>query len=172
MDEAHRYRADTSMKSIEELKPVLGLELTATPQVESGNKVARFKNIIFDYPLANAMRDGYVKEPAVATHANFNPATMSDAALERLKLEDGIRVHESAKVDLDVYAQQNDVRKVKPFMLVIASDTDSAPSTSATTCPRSRSRPSSLHPWSRACSGSLRRCRLALPARPSPAARR
>jgi type III restriction enzyme len=35
MDEAHRYRADTSAKSIEELKPVLGLELTATPQIES-----------------------------------------------------------------------------------------------------------------------------------------
>ena len=28
MDEAHRYRADTSAKSIEELRPVLGLELT------------------------------------------------------------------------------------------------------------------------------------------------
>lgn len=126
MDEAHRYRADSSMKSIEELKPVLGLELTATPQVESGNKPTRFKNVIFDYPLAQAMRDGYVKEPAVATRANFNPASMSATALERLKLEDGIRVHESAKVDLDVYAQQNDVRKVKPFMLVIASDTDHA----------------------------------------------
>jgi type III restriction enzyme len=126
MDEAHRYRADSSMKSIEELKPVLGLELTATPQVESGNKPTRFKNVIFDYPLAQAMHDGYVKEPAVATRANFNPASMSASALERLKLEDGIRVHESAKVDLDVYAQQNGVRKVKPFMLVIASDTEHA----------------------------------------------
>lgn len=126
MDEAHRYRADSSMKSIEELKPVLGLELTATPQIESSNKPVRFKNVIFDYPLAQAMRDGYVKEPAVATRANFNPASMSPTELERLKLEDGIRVHESAKVDLDVYAQQNGVRKVKPFMLVIASDTDHA----------------------------------------------
>jgi type III restriction enzyme len=126
MDEAHRYRADSSMRSIEELKPVLGLELTATPQIESGNRPTRFKNVIFDYPLAQAMRDGYVKEPAVATRANFNPASMSATALERLKLEDGIRVHESAKVDLDVYAQQNGVRKVKPFMLVIASDTEHA----------------------------------------------
>lgn len=123
MDEAHRYRADTSMKSIEELKPVLGLELTATPQVESGSKSTRFKNVIYDYPLANAMQDGYVKEPAVATRANFNPKSMSKEALERLKLEDGVRVHESVKVDLDVYAQQNGARKVKPFMLVIAEDT-------------------------------------------------
>lgn len=126
MDEAHRYRADSSMQSIEDLKPVLGLELTATPQVESGKSPSRFKNVIFDYPLANAMHDGYVKEPAVATRANFNPSTMTPAALERLKLEDGIRVHEAAKVDLDVYAQQNSARKVKPFMLVIASDTQHA----------------------------------------------
>ena len=126
MDEAHRYRADTSMSSLEDLKPVLGLELTATPQVEKGKKNGRFKNIIFDYPLAQAMHDGYVKEPAVATRANFNPSTMSAEALERLKLEDGIRVHEAAKVDLDVYAQQNAVRRVKPFMLVIATDTKHA----------------------------------------------
>jgi type III restriction enzyme len=126
MDEAHRYRADSSMKSIEELKPVLGLELTATPQIEAGARPVRFKNVIFDYPLARAMQDGFVKEPAVATRANFNAGTMSPTALERLKLEDGIRIHESAKVELDVYAQQNDVRRVKPFMLVIASDTTHA----------------------------------------------
>jgi type III restriction enzyme len=126
MDEAHRYRADTSAKSIEELKPVLGLELTATPQIESASKSTRFKNVIFDYPLAKAMQDGYVKEPAVATRANFNPKSMSKDALELLKLEDGVRVHESAKVDLDVYAQQNGVRRVKPFMLVIAENTDHA----------------------------------------------
>ena len=126
MDEAHRYRADTSAKSIDELKPVLGLELTATPQIEAGAESTRFKNVVYDYPLAKAMQDGYVKEPAVATRANFNPGSMSPEALERLKLEDGVRVHESTKVDLDVYAQQNGVRKVKPFMLVIARDTNHA----------------------------------------------
>lgn len=126
MDEAHRYRADTSAKSIEELKPVLGLELTATPRVESGAKPTPFKNIIYDYSLAKAMQDGYVKEPAVATRANFNPKSMSKEALERLKLEDGVRVHESVRVDLDVFAQQDGARKVKPFMLVIAEDTDHA----------------------------------------------
>lgn len=126
MDEAHRYRADLSMQSIEELKPILGLELTATPQIELGTRTTRFKNVIFDYPLSQAMRDGYVKEPAVATRVNFNPSMMDPGALERLKLEDGIRVHESVKVDLDVFAQQNAVPKIKPFMLVVASDTEHA----------------------------------------------
>jgi len=31
MDESHRYRATAGMRAINELKPVLGLELTATP---------------------------------------------------------------------------------------------------------------------------------------------
>ena len=90
-----------------------------------GSKPLRFKNIIFNYPLAQALRDGFVKEPAVATRRELQAGSdCSATALERLKLEDGIRIHESAKVDLEVYAQQNDVRKVKPFMLVIAPDTD------------------------------------------------
>lgn len=126
MDEAHRYRADSSMKSIEELKPILGLEFTATPQVETGSKAIRFKNVAYDYPLPQAMRDGYVKEPAVATRSNFNATAMKPAELERLKLEDGIRVHETTKLDLELYAQQNDLQRIKPFMLVIASDTEHA----------------------------------------------
>ena len=39
MDEAHRYRAKAGMRAITELKPMLGLELTATPQT-SGRTVA------------------------------------------------------------------------------------------------------------------------------------
>ena len=31
MDEAHRYHADASKKAINELRPVLGFEMTATP---------------------------------------------------------------------------------------------------------------------------------------------
>ena len=38
MDESHRYRASAGVKAINELKPILGLELTATPQVEKGSK--------------------------------------------------------------------------------------------------------------------------------------
>lgn len=40
-----------------------------------------------------------------------------------MKLEDGVRVHEAAKVELEVYARQNSRPLVKPFMLVVAEDT-------------------------------------------------
>ncbi|MHB1861778.1 MAG: DEAD/DEAH box helicase [Gemmatimonadaceae bacterium] len=126
MDESHRYRASAGVKAINELNPVLGLELTATPQVEAARGPVRFNNIIFDYPLAAALRDGFVKQPAVATRENFNPANYTDDSLERLKLEDGIRVHESTKVELETYARENDVKRVKPFMLIIARDTTHA----------------------------------------------
>src|ERR1700694_454610 len=40
-----------------------------------------------------------------------------------MKLEDGVRLHESVKVDLETYARENGERIVKPFVLVIARDT-------------------------------------------------
>lgn len=35
MDESHRYRASAGVRALNELKPILGLELTATPYVET-----------------------------------------------------------------------------------------------------------------------------------------
>ncbi|MFN0149678.1 MAG: DEAD/DEAH box helicase [bacterium] len=126
MDESHRYRASAGVRAINELKPVLGLELTATPVVETTKGAVRFKNVIYDYPLGAAMADGFVKEPAVVTRKNFNPAGMLPEAIERMKLEDGLRLHESVKVDLETYARENDQAIVKPFLLVIARDTTHA----------------------------------------------
>ncbi len=126
MDESHRYRASAGIRAINELHPVLGLELTATPQVEQGQKTIPFNNVIYSYPLKNAMDDGFVKEPAVATRENFDPANYDKAGLERLKLEDGVRIHETTKTELQVYAHNNDKSLVKPFILIIAQDTDHA----------------------------------------------
>ena len=126
MDESHRYRASAGIRAINELKPILGLELTATPYVESARGAVAFKNVIYDYPLAKAMADGFVKEPAVVTRKNFNPTGMSQDEIERLKLEDGVRLHESVKVELETYARESENPIVKPFVLVIARDTTHA----------------------------------------------
>jgi len=123
MDESHRYRASAGVRAINELNPILGLELTATPFTESSRGPVPFKNVIYDYPLARAMADGFVKEPAVVTRKDFDPRGMSNVEIERLKLEDGIRLHESVKVELETYARESDNRIVKPFLLVIARDT-------------------------------------------------
>src|SRR6266404_4101357 len=126
MDESHRYRASSGVRAINELKPVLGLKLTATPFVEGPKGAVAFKNVIYDYPLAQAMEDGFVKEPAVATQKNFDPNRFSAAEIEKIKLEDGIRLHENVEVHLETYARQTSQTIVKPFVLVIARDTTHA----------------------------------------------
>ena len=100
MDESHRYRAQAGMRAINELKPLLGLELTATPFVESSRGPVPFKNVVMDYPLARAMEDGFVKEPAVVTQRNFKASDHTPEEVEKIKLEDGVRLHETTKVEL------------------------------------------------------------------------
>ena len=126
MDESHRYRASAGIRAINELKPVLGLELTATPFTETSRGAVPFKNVIYDYPLAKAMQDGFVKEPAVVTQKNFDPKQFTPEQIEQIKLEDGVRLHENTKVELETYARQTEQEIVKPFMLIIARDTTHA----------------------------------------------
>ncbi|PKY09548.1 type III restriction endonuclease subunit R [Acidithiobacillus marinus] len=126
MDESHRYRASAGVRAINELKPLFGLELTATPFVESSRGPVPFRNVVMDYPLARAMEDGFVKEPAVVTQRNFKASDHTLEEVEKIKLEDGVRLHESTKVELMTYARENGVQQVKPFMLVIARDTSHA----------------------------------------------
>jgi len=126
MDESHRYRASAGVRSINELKPLFGLEVTATPFVESTRGPVPFKNVVMDYPLARAMEDGFVKEPAAVTQRNFDAKAHTPEEIEKVKLEDGVRLHETTKVELLTYARENSVQVVKPFMLVIARDTTHA----------------------------------------------
>lgn len=126
MDESHHYRAERGMEVINELNPILGLEVTATPQVERGGNAIKFKNVVYEYSLAKAIRDGFVKEPAVATRKDFDPTRYRPEELDRIKLEDGIRIHEDTKAALDIYARDTKTRRVKPFVLVVAKNTEHA----------------------------------------------
>ena len=112
MDESHRYRATAGLRAINDLKPLLGLELTATPFVETAKGPVPFKNVVMDYPLARAMEDGFVKEPAVVTQRNFDAKAMPPEEVERVKLQDGVRMHEATKVELKTYARSNGVKEV------------------------------------------------------------
>ena len=38
MDESHHYRAERGAAALNELEPILGLELTATPKVTKGTR--------------------------------------------------------------------------------------------------------------------------------------
>lgn len=131
MDESHRYRGDAGVKALNELRPLLGLELTATPHTEAGKKTEPFKNVVYRYGLFEAMRDGFVKEPAVATQKDFVAADHTPEEIEKTKLEDAIRLHEEVKARLRAYADRTGKPRVKPFILVIARDTTHAGELSA-----------------------------------------
>jgi len=121
MDEAHRYHADKSKDAINELKPILGLELTATPIDEKSNQ---FRNVVYEYSLAQALDDGlYVKNPTIATRKDFNPQGRSEEEIEKIKLEDAVSIHEDTKQELKLFAMNTDKKLVKPFILVVCRDT-------------------------------------------------
>lgn len=120
MDEAHRYKADSSAAAINELKPVFGIELTATPLDERGNA---FKNIVYEYNLAQALADGkFVKNPAIAYRSDFQAQGKTDEDIEHIKLEDAISLHEDVKTELEVFANATGNKKVKPFILIVCKD--------------------------------------------------
>ncbi len=123
---ARTYRDSQDMEGkMLNVFPILGIELTATPKTVGANP-RDFSNIIYHYPLSIALQDGYVKIPAVATRKDFNLKDYSPEQLETIKLEDGIHHHEYVRVELQTYAHTSGNKPVKPFMLVVAQDTQHA----------------------------------------------
>lgn len=126
MDESHHYRAKASFNAINSLNPVLGLELTATPQIQEGSKNTLFKNVVYEYPLSKAIHDGYTRTPYALTRRDIKALSLSDEELDRLMINDGIKHHENMKAELKKYASNNNLEEVKPFVLIVCKDTDHA----------------------------------------------
>ena len=116
MDEAHRYYAPASMKAINYLKPILGLEFTATPKSAS--------NVIYSYDLARGAVDGYLKIPVVMGRSNMAGYNQND--IEEMKIRDGLALHEHRKSVLREYCSDKDLDYVKPIVLIACKDTDHA----------------------------------------------
>lgn len=126
MDESHHYRATKSEDAINSLNPVLGLELTATPQVEKGNKTIFFKNVVYEYPLYKAIKDGYTRIPYALTRRDIKAYNLSDEELDKTMINDGILHHEIVKEELKKYSINYDKKLVKPFMLIVCKNTEHA----------------------------------------------
>lgn len=126
MDESHHYRAKASAQAINTLNPVLGLELTATPQVQNGSKTVLFNNVVYEYPLSRAIKDGYTRTPYALTRKDIRSYNFTEEELDKTMINDGIRHHENMKVELMEYSINNNERLVKPFMLIVCKDTKHA----------------------------------------------
>lgn len=116
MDEAHRYYAPASMKAINYLKPILGLEFTATPKTTS--------NVIYAYDLARGAVEGYLKIPVVMGRSNMAGYNKND--IEEMKIRDGLTLHEHRKAILREYCNEHNLDYIKPIVLVACKDTEHA----------------------------------------------
>ena len=139
MDESHHYRAEESAAALSLLKPILALELTATPYVNAKNKKKdrtekdkkskdkksqeNFKNVVYEYRISKAIADGYTRTPYAMTRENMGHISFGEEEFDRLMLEDGIKWHEHIKEALAAYARVHNKRIVKPFALVVCKNT-------------------------------------------------
>lgn len=126
MDESNHYRAKKGREAINELNPLLSLELTATPLVTKGAKQVPFKNVVYEYPLSKAIEDSYTRTPFAVTRSDIDFYNFGDEQLDKMMLLDGITYHEITKRKLEVYAANHGKPVVKLFMLVVCKDTDHA----------------------------------------------
>ena len=115
MDEAHRYYASASMKAISYLKPILGLEFTATPKSHN--------NVIYSYDLAKGAGK-YLKIPVVMGRTNTGGYSAED--IEEMKIRDGLTLHENRKKVVYQYCLDNNLDYVKPIVLIACKDTEHA----------------------------------------------
>lgn len=115
MDEAHRYYAPASMKAISYLKPVLGLEFTATPKTHN--------NVIYSYDLAKGAGK-YLKIPVVMGRTNTGGYSADD--IEEMKIRDGLTLHENRKKVVYQFCLDNNLDYVKPIVLIACKDTEHA----------------------------------------------
>lgn len=115
MDEAHRYYAPASMKAISYLKPILGLEFTATPKSH--------KNVIYSYDLAKGAGK-FLKIPVVMGRTNTGGYSAED--IEEMKIRDGLTLHENRKKVVYQYCLDNNLDYVKPIVLIACKDTEHA----------------------------------------------
>ena len=125
MDESHHYHGEKGEQALNELQPLLGLELTATPLMakkEKGKQIP-FKNVVYEYPLSKAIADGYTRTPFAVTRTDVDLYNFGDEQTDKLMLKDGIICHERIKQKLQVYAANSGKPLVKPFMLVVCKDT-------------------------------------------------
>jgi type III restriction enzyme len=123
MDESHHYHGEQGFAVINDLNPVIGVEFTATPQIPTTRGHSLFKNVVYEYSLAHALDDKkYIKEPAVCTRQNFVHTQYQADELDKIKLNDGIKIHKKTKAQLEEYSLNHGKSLVKPFVLVVARD--------------------------------------------------
>ncbi len=115
-DEHHVYYSGNAKKfqsAIDELQPTALIGLTATPDKSSESK------IVYRYPLAEAIADGYVKIPVLV-------ARQDGVKDLRTQMGDGIALLDAKATAIEAYCKQTKKQPVRPVMFVVAQSIDEA----------------------------------------------
>lgn len=113
-DEHHTYYGAAFSKAVRDLDPHLLVGLTATPHPKTPPE-----QIIYRYPLAQAIADRNVKTPVIVGRKD-------DLADPMTKLLDGVALLELKEEVIERYCAQTGKEPVIPVMLVIAQTIDEA----------------------------------------------
>lgn len=115
-DEHHVYYSGNAKKferAIDELRPTALIGLTATPDRSTESKV------VYRYPLAEAIADGYVKIPVLV-------ARQDGAKDLRTQMADGLALLDAKQAAVAAYCKQTKKAPVQPVMFVVAQTIDEA----------------------------------------------
>jgi type III restriction enzyme len=133
LDEAHHYHADAALESLDVLDPLFALEMTATPYLgtKGSGKNARqiiMQNVLYSYNLGDAIRGKLVKNPWIGTETDLDFSKFDFDSIEgdSRKLQLAAFFHQRAKIALEEYALENNLKIIKPVLLVVAKDTNHA----------------------------------------------
>lgn len=106
-DEHHCYRGPAFSRTITALNPELVVGVTATPDKRDDS------NVVYRYPLAQAIADRYVKTPVLV-------ARRDDRHDDQTKLRDGVTLLRHKETLAHAYCAEHGLPPVNPVMLVIA----------------------------------------------------
>jgi type III restriction enzyme len=115
-DEHHVYYSGNAKKfqsAIDELHPTALIGLTATPDKSTESK------IVYRYPLAEAIADGYVKIPVLV-------ARQDGVKDLRTQMGDGLALLDAKAAAVEAYCKQTKKAYVRPVMFVVAQTIDEA----------------------------------------------
>jgi type III restriction enzyme len=115
-DEHHVYYSGNAKKfesAIDDLHPAALIGLTATPDRASQD------SIVYRYPLAEAIADGWVKIPVLV-------ARQDGAKDLRTQLADGVALLDAKAAAIAAYCAQTKKAPVRPVMFVVAQTIDEA----------------------------------------------
>lgn len=123
MDESHKYKTPISIDAINGLKPILGLEYTATPfkKINENEKSGKFGNILCEYPLGAALAadSPVLKRPQLLFRRDFDYDSLPKKDLYNVLISDGVDNHERIKAQLEAYFANENVNPEKRFLPIV-----------------------------------------------------